>query len=211
MATTRFKKKATGLIAVFFAVFAVAGLCMSPLNVLAAEADTLDEEAYHSIVVPDGNVSQESVDRANELLNTLPEGLLENFVNDRWSIYVTDKNIDATFFGGQYGSVMGATLEDQSAIYIEQRNKAIEESTIHEFGHYIDDANGCFTDTNEFAQIYNVESGAFVNAFNVNFHYDVHEFWADGFYRYYDGERETLRNACPQLCSYIESIVNSLC
>ena len=50
MATTRFKKKATGLIAVFFAVFAVAGLCMSPLNVLAAEADTLDEEAYHSIV-----------------------------------------------------------------------------------------------------------------------------------------------------------------
>lgn len=79
MTTTRFKKKATGLIAVFFAV---AGLCLSPLNVLAADVGTPDEETYYSIVVPDGNVSQESVDRANELLNALPEGLLENFVND---------------------------------------------------------------------------------------------------------------------------------
>ena len=59
MTTTRFKKKATGLIAVFFAV---AGLCLSPLNVLAADVGTPDEETYYSIVVPDGNVSQESVE-----------------------------------------------------------------------------------------------------------------------------------------------------
>lgn len=50
MTTTRFKKKATGLIAVFFAV---AGLCLSPLNVLAADVGTPDEETYYSIVVPD--------------------------------------------------------------------------------------------------------------------------------------------------------------
>lgn len=208
MTTTRFKKKATGLIAVFFAV---AGLCLSPLNVLAADVGTPDEETYYSIVIPDGNVSQESVDRANELLNALPEGLLENFVNDGWSIYVTDKDIDSTFFGGQYGSVMGATLEDLSAIYIEQRSKAIEESTIHEFGHYVDDTEGYLSDTPEFAQIYNTESAAFVSAFNVNFYYDVHEFWADGFYRYYDGERDALQRSCPQLYAYIENTVNSLC
>ena len=65
--------------------------------------------------------------------------------------------------------------------------------------------------TPEFAQIYNAESAAFVNAFNVNFYYDVHEFWADGFYRYYDGERDALPRSCPQLYAYIENTVNSLC
>lgn len=208
MTKTRLKKKATGLI---IALFAVTNFYMSTLNVLAIDVNSINEEAYYSIVSPDGNVSQESVDRANELLNTLPKGLLENFVNDGWSIYVTDKNIDSTFFGGQYGSVMGATLEDLSTIYIEQRSKAIDESTIHEFGHYIDDTEGYLSDTPEFAQIYNAESAAFVNAFNVNFYYDVHEFWADGFYRYYDGERDTLQRSCPQLYSYIENTVNSLC
>lgn len=42
-------------------------------------------------------------------------------------------------------------------------------------------------------------------------HYDVHEFWADGFYRYYDGERDALQRSCPQLYAYIENTVNSLC
>lgn len=212
--------KIKGMTVLVAAICMILGLHVSSHDVFAYQYDMpviddieieLNEETYSSIAYPDGNVSQASVDRANELLNTLPEGLLERFINDGWTFYITDKNIAATYFAGQYNSVMGVTFDDDKTIYIEQRSKAIEESTVHEFGHYVDDTYGCFTDTNEFAQIYNTESGSFVNAFNVNFHYDVHEFWADGFYRYYDSERETLRNACPQLCSYIEGIVESLC
>lgn len=40
------------------------------------------------------------------------------------------------------------------------------------------------------------------------FHYDVGEFFADGIYRYYDGEQKTLTQACPKLTAFIENIVS---
>lgn len=78
---------------------------------------------------------------------------------------------------------------------------------MHEFGHYLDYINGDQSQTSEFADIFNAESNSFVTTFDVDFYYDVSEFFADGVYQYYDGERNTLVQACPQLTAYIETVV----
>ena len=78
---------------------------------------------------------------------------------------------------------------------------------MHEFGHYLDYINGDQSQTSEFADIFNAESNSFVTTFDVDFYYDVSEFFADGVYRYYDGERNTLVQSCPQLTAYIETVL----
>ena len=148
------------------------------------------------------------MDRANELLNAMPEKVLEGFCDNGWKFYVTDKNLANTFYAGIYNSVKGVTDFDNHEIFIEQRDTAVETAVVHEFGHYLDCINGYQSNTAEFADIFNSESNSFVQTFNVDFHYDVGEFFADGVYRYYDGEQETLTQACPRLAAFIENIVS---
>lgn len=102
----------------------------------------------------------------------------------------------------------GVTDFDNHEIFIEQREAAVETAVVHEFGHYLGCINGYQSNTAEFADIFNSESNSFVQTFNVDFHYDVGEFFADGVYRYYDGEQETLTQACPRLAAFIENIVS---
>lgn len=173
----------------------------------AANAQAAEGESYVTVAQADGNVSQASVDRANDLLNVMPKNLLEGFLDNGWTFYVTDKNIAYDILGGQFNSVKGVTDFDNHEIYIEQRDAAIETAVVHEFGHYLDYINGDQSQTSEFADIFNAESNSFVTTFDIDFYYDVSEFFADGVYRYYDGERKTLVQACPQLTAYIETVV----
>lgn len=172
----------------------------APVQAAEGEKDIVVAQA-------DGNVIQDSVDRANELLNVMPERLLEGFVDRGWRFYVTDKNIAYDILGGEFNSVKGVTDFDNHEIFIEQRETAVETAVVHEFGHYLDYINGNQSQTAEFSDIFSDESNAFVKTFNVDFYYDIGEFFADGVYRYYDGERETLNNACPRLTAFIDNVV----
>lgn len=180
------------------AMMAMAG---APVQAAKGEKDIVVAQA-------DGNVSQDSVDRANELLNAMPEKVLEVFCDNGWKFYVTDKNLANTFYAGIYNSVKGVTDFDNHEIFIEQRDTAVDTAVVHEFGHYLDCINGYQSKTAEFADIFSSESNSFVQTFNVDFHYDVGEFFADGVYRYYDGEQKTLTQTCPRLAAFIENIVS---
>ena len=179
------------------AIMTIAGM---PVQAAEGEKDVVVAQA-------DGNVGQDSVDRANELLNAMPERLLEGFVDRGWRFYVTDKNIAYDILGGEFNSVKGVTDFDNHEIFIEQREAAVETAVVHEFGHYLDYINGNQSQTAEFSDVFSAESNAFVKTFNVDFYYDIGEFFADGVYRYYDGERETLNNACPRLTAFIDNVV----
>ena len=177
------------------------------MTIAGAPVQAAEGEKDVVVAQADGNVSQDSVDRANELLNVMPERLLEGFVDRGWRFYVTDKNIAYDILGGEFNSVKGVTDFDNHEIFIEQRETAVETAVVHEFGHYLDYINGNQSQTAEFSDIFSAESNAFVKTFNVDFYYDIGEFFADGVYRYYDGERETLNNACPRLTAFIDNVV----
>lgn len=173
-----------------------------------------------SVVVAeaDGNVDQAAVDRANELLNRLPVQVLKNFQHRGWRFLITDKNIAHTYYSGQYNSVQGMTDYDEKFIMVEQRSKAVEEATLHEFGHYldwyhhitqrIDSAGNLGIPVAEYADIYNAETGAFTNAFDVYFHYEPIEFFAEGVYRVYSEYYDDVAESCPRLTKSVEDMVN---
>ena len=119
----------------------------------------------------------------SNLLNKLPKYLLEAFVNKGWHIYVTDENIAKTYFGGKYSSVQGVTIYTDKVILIEKRSTAIKESTIHEFGHFVDYATGFDSDSRYFMSVFDEEASIFKSKItNSSCVRDEQELFAEGFY-----------------------------
>lgn len=103
--------------------------------------------------------------------------------------------------------------------WLNSAQKAVEEATLHEFGHYldwyynitqrIDSAGNLGVPVAEYADIYNAETGAFTNTFDVYFHYEPIEFFAEGVYRVYSEYYDDVAESCPRLTKSVEDMVNA--
>ena len=160
------------------------------------------------IVEKKGNISDTNISIANNEVNKLPSNLINKFISDGWHIYVTDENIAEVYFGGTYSSVQGATIYESKTIVLANNATYIQNSLIHEIGHYVDFCRGYFlSDTPTFESIYNLEVEYFksriVNSSCVR---DQQEFFAEEFfYIYKDSSKCT-----EQAYNYISNVINSL-
>lgn len=164
--------------------------------------DTNLQPSQNHICEKDGNVDDSWITAINNQLDMIPTSLIQQFQNDGWHIYCTDMNIDATYYNSQYGAVMGTTNYYEHRILIEDRQDAVTEAVIHEIGHWYDWHLGTVTDSDEFINIYNTETNAFKNTFNVHFYYDQKELFAEAFWKYIT-DNQTLKNECPMLYEFI--------
>ena len=151
-----------------------------------------------------GNVDQRYLNLLNTELNKLPSKALTRFKNSGWHIYVTDENIAKTVFNGKYKSVQGVTLYSDKTILIEARDVAIKESTIHEFGHFIDYMKDFTSDSKEFKKIYaeevNIFKSGIVNSSCVR---DEQEFFAETLYYIYKNPSKCTEKAS----AYVNNII----
>ena len=171
--------------------------------------DVIESESITSCSICENDgVDEYWVDCVNQQMNLLPDFLLQKFVNSGWHMDVTSKNLDETYYGGQFGSVMGCTSYDEQVIHIEDRDNAVKEAPIHEFGHWLDYINGFVTNSNEFMDIYYAETDAFKSAFHVTFYYNNKELFAEGFWKYYT-DANTLQSCCPRLYTFIKNVVEN--
>ena len=144
---------------------------------------TTKREVVQGIGEIKGNVDITYLNMLNNELNKLPKYLLDSFVRLGWHIYVTDENIAKTYFGSKYSSVQGVTIYNDKVILIEKRNVAIKESTIHEFGHFVDYVTGFDSDTKYFKNIYEEEAQLFKSKIsNSSCVRDEQELFAEGFF-----------------------------
>lgn len=160
--------------------------------------------------VPDGTVEDVFLDEVEQQLSVLPSAFQQDMIEDNLVMYVTDKDIDEVFCDGQYGSVQGVTLTPSygpCSIYIEDREKAVENAPVHEVGHWYDFCAGFLSSSDSFATIYEQESDAFCQAFVVDFYYDKGEFFAEGFWKYWT-EPDRLQASCPALFAYLDSYLS---
>ena len=77
------------------------------MTIAGAPVQAAEGEKDVVVAHADGNVNQDAVDRANELLNAMPERLLESFIDRGWRFYVTDKNIAYDILGGEFKKISG--------------------------------------------------------------------------------------------------------
>ena len=175
-------------------------------QVLSAESTT--QNLFTS--VPDGQVASEFLEEVDSQLSVLPLSFQQDMIEDDLVLYVTDKDIDEVFCDGQYGSVQGVTLTPSygpCSIYIEDREKAVENAPVHEVGHWYDFYAGFLSSSDSFATIYEEESDAFCQTFVVDFYYDKGEFFAEGFWKYWT-EPDRLQASCPALFAYLDSYLS---
>ena len=133
-----------------------------------------------------GNVDSYYLSLLNKELNKLPSNVLNKFVNSGWHIYVTSENIAKTVFNGEYSSVQGVTIYRDKTILISAKESCIRESTIHEFGHFIDYTYNFSSDSVAFKNIYKEEVDLFKSRItNSSCVRDEQEFFAETLYYMY--------------------------
>lgn len=164
---------------------------------------------YNSLptICQNDGVADSWVQAVNEQLRVIPATLLQQFQAQGWHMYCTSDDIDKVHFGGQFGSVMGVTVYDNKVIYIEDRQIAVTESPVHEFGHYLDYSLGFISHQAEFMNIYQREQATFRNAYGVPGYFNQEELFAEAFWRYLTSNRASFRSSVPGLCSFFDKVV----
>ena len=152
----------------------------------------------------------EWVEKARERLesdNPSLEKVKNHFMNNGWHFYVTGKNIAKDIYHGEYKSVQGCILSSEKSIYIESRDIAIENATLHELGHYVDHMTNLTSLSDEFITIYKEELDTFKNQITdsqaIN---SPEEFFAEIFsYIYKDNTKCT-----PKALEFVENKIDEL-
>lgn len=115
----------------------------------------------YSFLIISENVSAENAKLAERELSRIPQNMLNAFMNDGWTMNVSNENIAQKYFGGAYSNVMGVTITDAKVIAIQNREKSIRSAVVHEFGHYIDCKFDFPSTSDEFYAIYEEEAPTF--------------------------------------------------
>lgn len=165
-------------------------------------------EQVNGIAETIGNVSQNNLNIVNEKLALLPQNAINRFQNEGWHIYLTDENIAITMFGGQYSKVMGGTDYNNHFIKIEDRSDAVNESVLHEFGHFVFFISGGFGNQ-EIIDAYNTDVSN-AGALGITYGLDkIEEFYAEVF-DFYIRNPEKTSQYCPNLVNIIQNHIGNL-
>lgn len=165
-------------------------------------------EQVNGIAETIGNVSQNNLNIVNEKLALLPQNAINRFQNGGWHIYLTDENIAITMFGGQYSKVMGGTDYNNHFIKIEDRSDAVNESVLHEFGHFVFFISGGFGNQ-EIIDAYNTDVSN-AGALGITYGLDkIEEFYAEVF-DFYIRNPEKTSQYCPNLVNIIQNHIGNL-
>lgn len=97
-----------------------------------------------------------------ETLAMLPPRIYEKFVSDGWQMVLTDENLADKYFKGKYSAVMAVTDSSIKTIWIDNTERSVRNSVIHELGHYIDYSMGFADSKSDFQSIYEAEKRLFV-------------------------------------------------
>lgn len=165
-------------------------------------------EQVNGIAETIGNVSKNNLNIVNEKLSLLPQNAINRFQNEGWHIYLTDENIAITMFGGEYSKVMGGTDYNNHFIKIEDRSDAVNESVLHEFGHFVFFINGGFG-SQEIIDAYNTDVSN-AEALGITYGLDkTEEFYAEVF-DFYIRNPEKTSQYCPNLVNIIQNHISNL-
>lgn len=151
-------------------------------------------------IITEGSVSEDNLKTLQRMLSMIPEYRQQQFVDSGWTMYLTTADLTE---GLPYKSVRGRTYLSSQQIKIDNRNVAVTESPIHEFGHFLDYSGGWYSTSNEFTEIFNAEYDSFCNNFDSQcIRGEVKEYFAEC-YNQYIRNSEKLQSACPQTYQYL--------
>lgn len=162
-----------------------------------------------SSVIQNIGVSENLVKKINTYYMMIPENIRNSFVNNGWTLYVTNENFGKKYYGYDI-SILALTLYYEKVIYIDDREKAVT-SVIHEFGHYIDCVSGFVTNSKEFGEIFLEECETFktIHSTHSNNTSTPMEYFAE-FYQEIILHPDSIKDSCPKTYEFILRYANAL-
>lgn len=131
------------------AVVLVGGLTIMPAKKINPEQYMFLERAEYTV---DGKVTNEFIKNTKEAINLVPEEIREEFYRTGWRLEIG--NTDERNYG--------VCDVKSKVIYIYYQNEIndhnVADTLLHEFGHYLDYANGWTSNTEEFKGLYKIRN-----------------------------------------------------
>lgn len=118
--------------------------------------------------IVDGKISKKLLQQQVEAWNLIPESLRNTFEEDGWSFIITDGDLAKKYSHLGYNEIAGITDHGEHTIYVEDRGKILESTTIHEFGHYLNSVSGNPVYSEEWEKIYENEKQWIKNTKGIN-------------------------------------------
>ena len=171
-----------------------------------------DEEVPLADEIPSAAMTQ---DELNQLLQTelakCPEAVLTSLYADGWKIVLTEENLSDKYFQGIYSTVNAVTDSTIKTIWIANTQRAIEKSTLHEIGHYLDWKFGIINTSSEFQKIYADEKANFklVSGSSAYAKTSSQEYFGEAFHQCIINPDGMMQNN-PKTYAFIMAMVNQL-
>lgn len=178
----------------------------------SAKKDTIERNKKEYLLVnADGDVNDKCMQMVYNELSLLPEKLLQFFENNGTTIYVTTRNVASDIAGGKYPykSLQGITFYETNIIYIENRETACREATLHECGHLFNKYMGYTNKTDEFQNIYLSEKTQFQEITDEYSVSDADEYFAEAFLMYFK-HHDKLESHCPMTYEYMKMFIEQI-
>lgn len=151
---------------------------------------------------------------ANSQLALVPDYIKEHFIASGWKFEITAKDLtqqylaqdveDQVYTVGDNEVVMGLTSPTDSTIYISDTAYAVQQSAVHEMGHYVDRALGHISLSDEFAEAMGKDEAIYRFYFPYSHLDEEQEFFAEAFQAYWKHPSE-MESLCPELYSFFNS------
>lgn len=156
----------------------------------------------------DGKIDNFTFIKASYIYNRFPDKIKQIIENNGWTYYITDKNINGTYYEGDLSGILaGVTIHSKKTVYIHK--DYLYEGLLHECGHVLDLELGGLSSSNEFKSIVDSEKEAFASFDNtINEYYlsSYSELFAESVEIMIESPSQ-LKNKCPFLYHYMYQII----
>lgn len=164
------------------------------------------ENEYVTIFL-EGKIFKRDAKKLVEVLEDIPDKILQDFNEDGFEIILTDVNISEKYYTGDITeTIAGLFVESDKTIYISRKSNFIKYSTVHEIGHYFDFKNNWISESQEFQDIYEIEKEK-LKTFSYDEHYKSNskEYFATAFKEYLKNPKR-LETYTPLTYKYIKNL-----
>lgn len=164
------------------------------------------ENEYVTVFL-EGRIFKRDAKKLVEILDDIPDKILQDFNEDGFEIVLTNANISEKYYNGDVtGIISGLFIESDRKIYISRKSNFINYATIHEIGHYFDFKSNWISESQEFQSIYEVEKEK-LKTFSYDEHYKSNnkEYFATAFKEYLKNPKR-LETYTPLTYKYISNL-----
>lgn len=148
-------------------------------------------------------------------LNLLPDNIMKKFNDDGWIIEFDDEN-KTKMIEYESNDSIGITINLHKKIIISPKKRHIDESLLHEIGHYVDFQSNYCSKNEKFLEIFEKEKDFYKKNKFVFCYYNgsyakrnSEEYFAEMFQQYIMYPKITKLYA-PMTCEYIEKVIEKI-